>query len=464
MAEIKTKLSEKDRQFREFALNGNMWRVAAYVSVPLMAYQGLMHILKILDTIMASHISTGAVSSIAYISQISYLISAVGTGLAIGGGMKISEAYGAGDYQLVKKRVSTLYAVCGFISLLVLMIIPFAEGFLRLNGTTESMIAISTRYFMVELPSIVLSFFNSVYIAVERARGNSRLILRLNMLVLTIKLGLSALFVYVLDGDMVMIALASVISQGLFFLFALRNIADRESPFGFSFSAISFRGNTALPVIRTSIPAIAERAAFAYGKLVVNSMCTVYGDDTVGALGVSNNICGLPTSLQNGFQEGGASVISQNIGAEKHRRALDAFYKTLIINVGIGIVFLIIIMLNLDFVCGLFAGGDESFRELIKNVTQYEFLGLITLGINAAVMALMYGYGYTKLTLILNGARIFVFRIPVLWYLQHFTDYGSESAGIVMLVSNISVGVISVIAAAVVIKRIKKNYLNTENC
>ena len=83
MAEIKAVLSEKDRRFREFALGGNMWRVVARVSLPLMAYQGLMHIFKILDTVMAAHISSDAVSSIAYISQISYLISALGTGLSI---------------------------------------------------------------------------------------------------------------------------------------------------------------------------------------------------------------------------------------------------------------------------------------------------------------------------------------------------------------------------------------------
>lgn len=462
MAEIKARLSEKDRRFRDFALGGNMWRVILKISLPLMAYQGFMHLFKILDTIMASHISTDAVSSIAYISQISYLISAVGTGISIGGGMKISEAYGAGDYVLVKKRVSTIYAICGVTGIIVLLIIPFSESFLRLSGTTESMITVGTAYFSVELIAIVLNFFNSVYIAVERARGNSRLILWLNMIVLFIKLGLTALFVYLLNGDVVTIALATFISQAVFFLFALRNMSDKESPFGFSLSAISFRGNTAAPVIKTSFPAIVERAAFAYGKLIVNSMCTVYGDATVGALGVSNNIDGIPTSLQNGFQEGGSSIISQNIGAGKHKRALDAFYKTLIINIVLGIIFTIIIVFNLDGICGIFASGDENFKNLIKDVTKYEILGIITLGINAAVMALLYGYGYTRLTLILNGARIFIFRIPVLWYLQNFTDYGSESAGIVMLVSNISVGVLSVLAAIFVVRNIKRKYLSSE--
>lgn len=463
MAEIETNLSEKDKRFREFSLNGNMWRVVAYVSLPLMAYQGFMNIFKILDTIMASHISTDAVSSIAYISQISYLISAVGTGLSIGGGMKISEAYGAGDYALVKKRVSTIYAICAGISALVLLMIPFAEFFLRLGGTTDSMIKVGTQYFAVELGAITLNFFNSVYIAIERARGNSRLILRLNIVILLLKLGLTALFVYVLNGDVVTIAAATLISQAVFFLFALRNMSDRGSPFGFSIRAISFGKTTALPMLKTSLPAAAERAAFAYGKLIVNSMCTEYGDSVVGALGVSNNIGGFSTSLQNGFQEGGASIISQNIGAGNHRRALDAFKKTLIINIGIGVLFTVVILLNLDFICGLFAGGDEEFRLLIKSVSCYEILGIITLGINAAVMALLYGYGYTKLTLLLNGARIFVFRVPVLWYLQNFTNLGGESAGIVMLVSNISVGVLAIIAAFFVIRKIKAKYIGKEN-
>lgn len=208
-----------------------------------------MQIFKILDTVMAAHISTEAVSSIAYISQISFLISAVGTGLSIGGGMKISEAYGAGDYSLVKKRVSTVYALCGIFGALVLCLIPFAESFLRLNGTTEGMIKAGAEYFTVELIAIVLNFFNSVYIAVERSRGNSRLILRLNFIVLSVKLGLTAFFVYVLDGEAVMIAAATLISQGIFFLFALRKICDRTSPFGFSISAVSFGRDTALPVI-----------------------------------------------------------------------------------------------------------------------------------------------------------------------------------------------------------------------
>ncbi len=95
------KLSEKDRAFREFALNGNMWSVIFKVCLPLAIFQMVNHLFAILDTMMASHISAQAVSTVAYLSQLQLMVSAIGTGLAVGSCIKISEAYGAGGFDLV---------------------------------------------------------------------------------------------------------------------------------------------------------------------------------------------------------------------------------------------------------------------------------------------------------------------------------------------------------------------------
>ncbi len=451
-------LSEKDRKFREYVLGGDMWKVVITVCLPLAAYSGLLHIFKIIDTMMAAHIGTDAVSSIAYISQISFVISAIGGGLAIGAGMKISEAYGAGDYDLVRKRVSSVCFICFVISIPVLLLIPFTPQFLRLNGTPEELIEASGQYFAVELVNIAVSFFTTVYIAIERARGNTKLIMWINIVYLVIKSVLTALFVYVLNGTVVMIAAATLAANLAMLVMAAVNMLKKNSIFGFSAKQVSLRKKVIMPVINTSYPAVTEKAAFAYGKLIVNKMSTDYGTSVVGALGVSNNLGGITTQLQNGFQQGGASVISQNIGAGKNDRALDAFRKILVINVVLGVVFMSLTLIFLDPLSSLFAGRDEDFRLLIKEVYGYEALGAVTLGINAAVMALLYGFGYTKLTLVLNVLRVFVFRIPVLWFLQNFTGFGSESVGIVMLVSNVSVGICSAVAAFFVIKRIRKRY------
>ena len=151
--ESNTALSEKDKKFREFALTGNLWKVIFYVCIPLSVFQLINHLFNILDTMMASHVSAMAVSAVAYLSQLQNMISAVGTGLAVGSTLKISEAYGAGDYALVKKRLSTLLTICAIIAGAVLLMIPFtpvllyAGNYFKTNHYRHIYLWIACRYY-----------------------------------------------------------------------------------------------------------------------------------------------------------------------------------------------------------------------------------------------------------------------------------------------------------------------------
>jgi len=457
---VKAELSSRDRRFLDMSLNAPMWKVVLYVGTPLALYQGLAALFTILDTLMASHISKESVSAVAYLAQLRLMLSSVGGGLAVGAGIQISRAYGEGDFLLVRKRVSTLYATSLSVGLLMLaVILPFTGGFLRLAGTPVELITVGRQYFIVQLFVMVVNFLNEVYIAVERARGNARRIFLLNIAVIVVKLSLTALFVYVLDSGLVMIAVASLLSELTMFAFAVHFSLIGDSAFSFSPKAVSFRERRVLePMVRQSMPVIAEKALFAFGKTIVNSMCTVYGALMVGAMGVSNNLGAITTNPQNGYQQGSSAIISQNYGAGKYRRVLDAFYATAVISMLLGALISGLELWQLHFLSGLFDGGSEDFRGMIALVYRYEALGAVPLGFNAAVMALLYGLGQTKLTLVLNFARVFVFRIPVFWFLQHCTSLGEASVGIVMMVSNISVAVAAGVTALVVIRRFKREH------
>ena len=457
---VKAELSSRDRRFLDMSLNAPMWKVVLYVGTPLALYQGLAALFTILDTLMASHISKESVSAVAYLSQLRLMLSSVGGGLAVGAGIQISRAYGEGDFLLVRKRVSTLYATSLSVGLLMLaVILPFTGGFLRLAGTPAELITVGRQYFIVQLFVMVVNFLNEVYIAVERARGNARRIFLLNLAVILVKLSLTAFFVYVLEGDLVMIAVASLLSELTMFVFAVRYSLVGDSAFSFSLKAVALREKRVVePMIRNSLPVIAEKALFAFGKTIVNSMSTVYGALMVGALGVSNNLGGITTNPQNGYQQGSSAIISQNFGAGKFRRVLEAFYATAVINMLLGALISGLELWQLSFLSGLFDGGSEEFRRTIAGVYRFEALGAVPLGLNAAVMALLYGLGKTRLTLVLNFARVFVFRIPVFWFLQHCTNVGEKSVGIVMMVSNIAVAVAAVVVCAVVIRDFKREY------
>ena len=449
--------TKEDRAFREYALTAHPLRVLLMVCGPLAIYQALQQIFRVLDTLMAAHVGSDAVSAVAVLSQITLMITAIGTGLSVGGCIKISEAYGQGDYELVQQRTSTLYALVVIVSLAVMaVLIPFAGPFLRLLNTPEELIAAGAGYFRIEILSLVASFFNSVYIAVERSRGHSRRIMALNMVVIVVKLALSALFVYVLEGDVVMIALATLISQAVLLAYAAARMLRDEGAFRFSFSRVTLRGKTLLPILNLSYPVTAEKMLFAGGKVVVNSMSGRYGPLTAGALGVSNNIGGLTTNWFAGMLDGASTVISQNRGAGKHARAVSLFYWLLLVDVAIGLIGLGVVYAALPWLAEVFARSksefDESFCAMIVDIHRWEMLGYITLGVNSAVNALMLGCGYAKRTMLLNLMRVFVFRIPVLWVFQNYTSLGTEAVGLTMMISNVAVGVASVLMVIPVLR------------
>lgn len=451
----------RDEAYREKALRGNMWMLLLAVGVPLAMYQGLSSLFKILDALMASHISAESVSAIAYLAQIQHMINAVGGGFAVGGGMKISEAYGAGDYQMVRKRVNALFAFCGMLSALVLLMIPFSRQILLLAKTPENLLIEGQSYFSVELAACVLTFFNTVYIAVERARGNSKRILKLNLIMTFLKLGLTALFVYVCNMGIIMIGVATLISQAFITIVGLYNMQEKDTAFSIRLKDVSFKRQVVQPILQVSYPVTIEKVAFAFGKVVVNSMSGMYGALTVGALGISNNICGLITSCQLGMQDGASGIISQNLGAGNHKRVVEAFWKTLIINTIIGAVGMGLSLAFIKQLSMLFAmsqgGFNQEFQSMIIHIFKYDVAGgAIPLAVNSAVMALLFGLGYTKLTLIINFLRIFLYRIPVLWGLQSFTSLGSEAVGIMMLISNVCTAVTAFATAMYVLRKIRK--------
>ncbi len=209
-----------------------------------------------------------------------------------------------------------------------------------------------------------------------------------------------------------------------------------------------------------------EKMLFAGGKVIVNSMCEFYGDLTVGALGISNNIGGLTTGFHAGMLSGASALISQNRGAGKYKRTLQLYGWLVAVDMAIGLVGILLVSRYLPWLAGVFAQSKDAFDpvfcDMIVAIHQWEMLGYITLGFNSATLALLMGYGHTKLTLLLNVARVFVFRVPVLWALQNFTAMGTEAVGITMMVSNVCAGLSALAVVIPILIKIRKQSHNTE--
>ncbi len=451
-------VSEKDLKRREFILNGNPMAVVLNISLPLMALGAFSYISSIIDTVVVSATDNNAVSSVVMISQIKQLIIALGAGFATGSSIIVSRLIGRGEYDKAKKAANTTLEVFFCLALVIIAIIQiFAVEILRLGRLDDNMIAMGIGYFRVQIVSIGVGLFNQVFMGLEKARGAMKNITLINIMSMVLKLVFTIVFVNVLHLGTAWVAGGTLCADISVTTYALVNLVRKNYLFRFNPKNVMFKADFFKPLCSLSIPVSLGKFVFSMGKVIVNGLAIDYGSDAPGALGVSNQISGSVTHLTSYSEDSESSVISYNLSQKYYSRMIKIFFCTLILNLSISIVGFILLVIFSEPISLFFAGeGGPEKAALIEKIFSYERIGIIALGVNSSVNGLIYGLGYTKLSMICNLSRLFVFRIPsMLIMINCFPDMGAESLGIAMLISNVGIGLMSVVIGTVCLIRIK---------
>ena len=458
-----------DIRRREAVLKGNLLKTVLMICMPLALYQFFNSLYTLFDQVICAQISTDAQNAVSSIGQIKSTISAFGGGLAAGGGVIIARYFGAGYIKDSRYSSSNLFFMAIVLSLIIMIIfIPLARPIMELAQIAPKSIEIGTNYFRLQMVELIFVTINSVFIGIEKAKGNSKMVLRLNIAVMVIKLGLTSLFVFTFSlKDIIYVELATIIAQGaltaigIYFLFRKSNIIR------LSIKMMLPKKEYAWPIIKLSVPIFLGKFVMNLGKVVVNGICGNYWNTVtdgliVGTLGVSNNMCGLITSPTNSFEEGGSSITSQNLGNGNMKRAVKSFIYTLTVSTIISVVgYLLMRFVLIDWLVELFTSADgksELYKSMVKDIFVWDSLSIIALGVTAPVLGLLYGFGQTGLSTILNLSRIgsrIIFLVAVHAIRPDLAP--TLCAGLSMGISNTVILLLSALFALIFFIKIKKN-------
>ncbi len=452
-------VSEKDRKRREFILTGKPMSVVLSISLPLILLGAFSYLSSIIDTIVVARSDNSALSGVVMISQIKNLFTALGSGFATGNSIIVARLIGRGEYDKAKQVANTVITLFFFGALAIALLFqPFAKNVLILAGLTDSMAESGLSYFRVQIISIGVSMFNQVFLGLEKARGATLNILFVNIMSMSLKLAFTVIFVTMLHMGTEMVAGSTLLADISVSCYAAVMLSKKKYLFRFSAKNTRFRKDFLLPLCSLSVPVFLGKFVFSMGKVIVNSLAIGYGEDAPGALGVSNQISGSVTNITNCTEDSESSIESYNLSAGYYSRMIKIFFCTLTLNLIISTVGFVILTIFGSDISLYFADGNADKAALINKIFSYERIGIIALGVNAAVNGLIYGIGYTKLSMVCNLSRLFVFRIPVMLIMINcFPQMGAESLGIAMLISNVGIGLMSVVIGIVCLLKVKNH-------
>ena len=252
-------------------------------------------------------------------------------GLSVGAGVSVAHGIGSREDAVVHNTVHTALPTAIFSGLFLTVIgVAFSGSFLRMMGTPENVLPLSTIYMQIYFGGIIFCMVYNFCAAILRAAGDTKSPLLYLTIAGVVNVILNVFFVTVLNMNVAGVALATTLSQGISAALVTWALMRRTDACRLQLNKLRFHKAQLAKIIRIGLPAGIQSSLFSISNVLIQSSVNSFGDVFMSGSAASANIEGFVYVSLNAFHQTAVNFIGQNAGARKYRRV----YRTLWICLG----------------------------------------------------------------------------------------------------------------------------------
>ncbi len=396
-------------------------------SLPLFLSGLLQMVYNMVDMIVVGRfVGTQGLSAVSIGGEVLQLITFVAMGFSNAGQILISRYVGEDRKDLIGEMVGTLFTL--LMSLAVVIMILFLMTYQSIIAWLNTPVEIweyTRQYSIVCVLGIVFIYGYNLVSAILRGMGDSRHPFQFIAIASVINVVLDILFVGPMGMGPRGAALATVIGQGVSFLFALGLLYRNRAQVYFDFAPRHFRisRHVIRPLLSLGIPMVIQSAAVTFSMLFVNSYVNAYGTVAVAVTGVARKLEGMIGVIAQSISSAGGAMVSQALGAGKTKRVPKIVYHALWMVAIPSSVFAVITYFRPEWLFGLFSEDPEVLAMAVVYipVAMVQYLGCT---LRPANFALINGSGNSFLNLMVALLDGIVCRIGLSLLLGVALGYG----------------------------------------
>lgn len=331
-------------------------------AVPILFGNWLQLLYNAVDSMIAGRfIGRDALAAEGIASPVMNLIILFISGLCIGSGVLMSQAYGRKDYRKLKETLSTLL-LFGLISSTELSIIaclfsPLILNALKCPGEIMEMTSIYLRIIFLGTP---FTFLYNALASGLKSVGDSSNPLKFLAFSSILNAVLDIIFLGLFHFGIVCSALTTVIAEFLSALLALRHMIKREK------ELCPGRENIVidLPLVKEILvyggPTALQQAVQPIGKVLIQSQVNALGVDTIAAYNAATRVDDAACIPEQGIATAIATFTAQNWGAGNRDRIRKGFKNGLILEFSYWILIALFTYTLHSFILSLFVAGSNA--------------------------------------------------------------------------------------------------------
>lgn len=409
-------------------------------SLPMMIGLLMVTAFNIIDTIWIGMLGPMHLAAIAITFPIIYLFISIGFGLWLGSNALISQALGARDLS----KADNIAEHSLFLALIVGLVfgaiaIFFAEQIFTFLGATPEILPLTLDYANIIFIGFAFMFLDFASHSILRAEGNTITPMKVMFIAVIFNAVLDPLLIFGfsiipetgIQGAAIATLLARILSFSLLFSYILLgNSRIKLNPKDFKpkFSLVK-------EIFKIGLPNAVSNSFSAVGMIAMTAIVGFFGEFALAAFGVALRLESMVILPVMGIAAGVVSIVGQNIGAGKIKRAR----KTVMLSVKLAFMLQLILASFLFFFPSVFY---SVFTQDLQVITiGISFLTIVAFayplrGIYFMFNASFQGSGKTLLSMLLMTMQWAVAVILALFLSQDHL-YGLNGVWLALLLSNV---------------------------
>lgn len=396
---------------------GSEMKLIFLFSLPIMAGNFLQQLYNTADSIIVGQfVSQSALASVGTCSPLTLLFVALALGLSNGGGIIVSQFFGAKKLEDMRKAAATSMIVLMGLGLVLTVVFFLMASFLlkTVLGVPDSAFADAYTYITIYCAGLVFQFAYNIVASILRSLGDSKATLYFLLISSVMNIVLDLVFVIVFHWGVAGAAVATIMSQCASAVVSLVYMFKKYEILRFKRGEFRIDRQMMGLIIRTGIPTTVQQCVVSFGHIAIQRVTNSYGTDLMAAITAAAKVESYVLIPTFGFQVGMSTFSAQNIGAGQVDRVKSGWKKTMVmVAICCAIVVLLIQLYAAPLVrlFGLEGGSVDLGVRYLKVLTPfYVIFGcyMVTLSLLQGAGDVVYAMSCTMSSLIIRSIMTYV--------------------------------------------------------
>lgn len=293
--------------------------------VPLVIEQVLVMLVGMVDTVMVASAGEAAVSGVALVDMVNYLIITVMAALTTGGSVIISQYAGGRQPEQAERSAGQLMTVTLLLSAAILAVCLLGrDAILRLFfGSVEADVMTAAQtYFMITACSFPFLGIYDAGAALYRVMGKTSVTMYVSLAMNVVNVAGDFIGVSVLHAGVAGVAVPTLLSRAFAAVVMTRLAFRRQNCIPLYWHHILMWDTPVVRrILRIAVPNGLENGLFALGKVLVTSIVAGFGTVQIAANGVANSVDQIAVIVVNAVNLAMVPVVGQCVGASDYTQA-----------------------------------------------------------------------------------------------------------------------------------------------